>query len=598
MDVRKVMKFLLYLRCLMIFIVSLGTLTGQARGDALVVTQAMRASTIAEVSVEQEQIRVELEVGVADLKAFKNVLPNELYKKVTGEIIPLENRLAVFLGQDWLIQADGKRLTGRVERIELTKRVVRDEVTGEPVVDQPEDAEIVIRVELDFPLENNPTVITIRPPVDAAARVTANIGFVCYHAGLPVNDFRYLSGEVTLDLEWDDPWYSQFRHNNLRRKFDAPLSVFLYVEPYEVRKEIIVRPKDLQEWVDLGLDDAETIPVEGQKQLKQRVAEFLADKSPVTIDGQVIEGHLDRIHFIRRSLRQTGIVEPPEEMDTTSATLGVIYVYPVAKLPEKVSLDWELFNEKIQEVPAVASDEAGGLPARLSPDNRVLEWQNFLTNPTKPGMVAIAKPLERDWFWVLAAAIICGLLVVAMLYHIVKQRASGKDLSRPVIATMMVALLCGVVSTRMVTASPFRSSADLSAEETQELISGVLYNVYRAFDHHDESLIYDRLAQSIDGDLLSEVYLDTRRSMEVKNQGGLRVSVKEVTVSELERIDPMEADSERFRCNWRVAGSIGHWGHIHRRINEHTAHLTIASREGRWKITSLEMLDEQAVAAP
>ena len=31
---------------------------------------------------------------------------------------------------------------------------------------------------------------------------------------------------------------------------DAPLSVFLYVEPFEVRKEIVVRPRDLQQWID------------------------------------------------------------------------------------------------------------------------------------------------------------------------------------------------------------------------------------------------------------------------------------------------------------------------------------------------------------
>ena len=38
--------------------------------------------------------------------------------------------------------------------------------------------------------------------------MAATIGFVCYHEGVPVNDFRYLSEEVTLDLDWDDPWFS------------------------------------------------------------------------------------------------------------------------------------------------------------------------------------------------------------------------------------------------------------------------------------------------------------------------------------------------------------------------------------------------------
>jgi len=49
---------------------------------------------------------------------------------------------------------------------------------------------------------------------------------------------------------------------------------------------------------------------------------------------------------------------------------------------------------------------------------------------------------------------------------------------------------------------------------------------------------------------------------------------------------------------WRVAGWIGHWGHIHRRVNEHLALLTIAPLDGKWKITAIEMLDEQPIETP
>jgi hypothetical protein len=433
--------------------------------------------------------------------------------------------------------------------------------------------------------------------VDAEGAVTANVGFVCYHEGLPINDFRYLSGEVTVDLDWKDPWYSKFRHANLRRRFGSPLSVFLYVEPYEVRKEIVVRPKDLQGWIDLGMEGVETIAVEDQEKLKERVAEFLATKGPVTVNGQVLEARLDRIHFIRRSLRRTGIVEPPEEMDATSATLGIIFVYPIAKLPETVRMEWNLFSEKIQEVPAVASDEAGGLPSRLTPESRVLEWQNFLTSPTKAGMVVVAKPKAKGEGVALVVSVVCGLALLILMYRLLKQWAKGEGLSHWAVAAMFLVLLGSIVSVRMVIAKPYALVASLSEEETSGLMTGLLYNVYRAFDRHDESLIYDRLSQSIDGELLAEVYLDTRRSMEVKNQGGLRVSVKEVVVSELERLGRTEEGAERFRCRWRVAGSIGHWGHLHRRINEHTAVLTIAPREDRWKIVEMEMLDEQQVTS-
>ena len=45
---------------------------GLVRADALVVTQAMKASTIAEYDVDDSGVRLELEVGADDVKAFRN----------------------------------------------------------------------------------------------------------------------------------------------------------------------------------------------------------------------------------------------------------------------------------------------------------------------------------------------------------------------------------------------------------------------------------------------------------------------------------------------------------------------------------------------
>ena len=53
-----------------------------ALGDAIVVTKAMTASTIAEIFVEPTRVRVELEIGLADIPAFRNVLPDEEYERL------------------------------------------------------------------------------------------------------------------------------------------------------------------------------------------------------------------------------------------------------------------------------------------------------------------------------------------------------------------------------------------------------------------------------------------------------------------------------------------------------------------------------------
>ena len=198
-----------------------GFVANRLHADAIVVTRAMKAATVAEFFVEEDRIRFEIEVGQADLPAFANALSNQEYERVTGRHQPQKDRLSDFFGNDWRVIADGEALAGTLESIMPAQRVVRDEVTGDPLAVQPQDAPRVIRFRLIYPPDARPRTLVVRPPVSGETPA-ASIGFVCYHQGLPVNDFRYLPAEVTLDLDWDDPWYSRFRHPNLKRQFNAP----------------------------------------------------------------------------------------------------------------------------------------------------------------------------------------------------------------------------------------------------------------------------------------------------------------------------------------------------------------------------------------
>ena len=42
-------------------------------------------------------------------------------------------------------------------------------------------------------------------------------------------------------------------------------------------------------------------------------------------------------------------------------------------------------------------------------------------------------------------------------------------------------------------------------------------------------------------------------------------------------------------------GSVGHWGHIHKRTNRYDAELAVEPIDGQWKITRLEVLEEQRI---
>ena len=572
----------------------------QACGDALVITKAASATTIAEIHVEKDGVRIDLEIGEADVPYFRPALVEAARQDISrkegleaGET-GLPSSLAVV--------ADDIPLKGELVSMKSGHRLVRDPITGEPLAEQPEPSPVVVEFSAFYPFpEEKPQILTFeRPPSPGDEVQTASIGFMAYHLGLPVNDFRYFPEEVILDLNWEDEWYSAFRHPNLRRQNYAPLSAYLYVDSYEVRKEIILRPRDLARFTDLPLGEGDTIPVTAQEELKTKVVSFLEDRGKVLVDGEAVAGTLDRIHFVKRTLRTTGIVDPPEDMPAGSATLGVIFSYPVEALPDRVELHWDLFDGFINQVPAAATDEAGPLPAILTPEDPELIWNNHLKNPQGDKLrdipsaapISISLPVASVSIIVLALVLACR---PKLQRRLVLERILRRGRPAPAPALWALPLLLLVVAAltwskpRMEIPIPGQSATKLPAGDEKTILGDLLFNVYRSFDARTPEDVFDRLARSISGDLLEDVYLETRESIRLENQGGLQVKIAEVEILDLERLPESEA---RYRCRWRAHGSVGHWGHLHQRSTERLAEFTLAPIAGSWKIVAMDLINE------
>jgi len=559
---------------------------GTASADAIVITKAMTATTVVEISIEESDIVVEMEIGVADLLAFHNLLPDEMRTRMGLEPAPLGDRLALFFSEDFVIRADGgPPLPGRVTDIEPRRRVPRDELTGEPLPASEGAGEPVIFVVLTYSFEGRPNTLTFHPPTAGGDFPAATIGFITYHLGLPAMDFRYLGAESTIDLDWDDPWFSKFRNRNLWRQYDSPLNVFLYVEPYEVRVEIIARPRDVQKWTDVGVGGLKTIPIEIQEEVKQKVAGFFAENLDFTIDGAPITPVLDRVNFLERTLRTSTVINPPRELDAASATLGVIFLQPRTGYPQEANVTWDHFIERVDRIPAAATDEAGPLRFFLMPDDNILWWKNFLKNPTMPTLVEVQAPPSSALRGVVVSS---WIALVVMGFFVIKNgiaAAQGKGSRQRAIA--LVAVFIAIAGGSFVTTS----SSRIDDERAEDVVTSLLHNVYRAFDFRDEETIYDTLAHSVSGDLLTQTYLETRRGLELASQGGARAKVQEIEMLEVES----ESEGPGFRAisTWNVAASVGHWGHIHQRRNQYIAEILVEPVGGVWKITSLELIEEK-----
>ena len=128
------------------------------------------------------------------------------------------------------------------------------------------------------------------------------------------------------------------------------------------------------------------------------------------------------------------------------------------------------------------------------------------------------------------------------------------------------------------------------------IVESLLKNVYRAFDFRAEEDVYDKLAVSASGDLLTELYLENRESFQVQQAGGAQAKVTKVEVL---NVDVESSDRSpralSLKSCWTALGTVGHWGHIHTRQNRYEANITVEPVDGAWKITDLEVLQEQRV---
>jgi len=569
-------------------------------------TGAETASNIAEITVFDDRVEVALEIYVGDLKTFKELIPDDWLKHMNVERPPLTERLARFSDQGLRFVTDtGETLQAELRLAEPRLRKDRyspfagmvNPLTRQRVGEAPADKR-VLYAELVYAFgELKPETLTITPPLDEDGRPLVSIGFILYHKSVPVIDFRYLSAPSTLTLD-QDPWYSRFDNPNLKRHHKDALMSFLYVEPYEVRHEILTRVKDLESWMDLGLRGDQYIEIDELGPLQQRIGEFLLGRNPVHVDGVALKPILDRANYVQVGLTGIQLLEKPERLEIASAIVGVIITYITDGMPQKVTVDWELFTNQIQRVPATATDPAGPLPTYLTPDDNVHTWINYLKNFELPtvGTVAVAGSLgELRIPWV---SVICGLLALPLALWSVRRRRKGGSIVLPVtgFATLVFASAAAYPVARITVAKPMLMAGQLEPEQAQELLQVLLKNVYRAFDFREEEDVYDKLAISVSGALLADVYLQNRRSFAVRQAGGAQAKIKSVEIQEAvaERLDDRPL-AYAIEAKWTAQGTVGHWGHVHTRRNRYDAVVTVEAIDRIWKITDLEVLEEQRI---
>ncbi len=415
-----------------------------------------------------------------------------------------------------------------------------------------------------------------------------------YHESIPVIDFQYLQGPETLRLDWRDPWYSVFDNPDLQRHHRAPLMTFLYIEPYEVRFEILIRLKALASWMSLEVDDPMQIDTEEQVRLREQIGQFFSQYNQVKIDGTPPRPILDRVEFVRTTPQGVQPLEASERLTFHTALVGVILAYVTSGPPRKVTVDWTFFNDQITSVPSEIIDPVGQLPHEVTPAQPTLRWTNVLANYNYQAATIEAIAAQADhrlqFSW---PNVLLGL--VAILLLALGRRLGLKAGYRVTAAALILAI--AVVAWpfgRLAVRNPFAKPYTLPDVEAILILQELLQNTYRAFDFRAESDVYDKLAVSVTGDLVTDIYLQNRKRLKMEEQGEARAKVQDVQLLEATQSGPPgKRQRLTFKCAWRITGTVNHWGHAHQRRNQYEALITIQPIEQTWKMVALDLLDER-----
>lgn len=588
-----------YLNFLLILIVLLLWGSTTAIADFMSVGGAEVAPNIAEIYVTENGVRINLEVYVDDLDRFENVLPDDWVQSSEKRRPDLDIRMQKF-GETGLSirRADGTELPVSITSIEARMRVDRaspqagkiNPLSGIRMPEAPEDPRVAY-IELFYDFEGRqPNTLIFSPPVAEPTEIPITIGMIVFDRDVPVTDYRFLSPNISLQLDWKDPWFSKFENQGLMRHHRYPMMTFLYAEMYEIRHEALLRIRDAAQLVGMTLSGSSLTPDEVQV-LKDRLPEALNDVSPMTVNGLAVRPDFDRLQFLKIGALGLEYLEDESDIYVDAALIGLIYSSPTDGFAKEATLTWSLFPDQIDMVPGNAIDTAGPFLAHLTADDPVLVWTNHFKKSPYPDVSSVMVSNQSSLVWLFT-----GLLIVAVFGFIsvlfwIWQRSR---------ATRQVAFcgaVLGTISIIMIPVLQARQTAavvELSQSEMVTMSEALLNNIYRAFDFKTENQVYDRLELTLNGEILEQVYLDQRQALRVEKAGGATARVDAIQVNAVRSL-PSPNGALKIEVDWAVGGRVGHWGHTHRRTNVYRANLTIIPNNGVWKVEAFDILSQERV---
>jgi len=320
-----------------------------------------------------------------------------------------------------------------------------------------------------------------------------------------------------------------------------PPDSYLYIEPYQVRHEMLMPLAVLESLVPVARADAAVLEPAEQTAAAEILGVFFSTANAVRIDGIDVPAESTRVVFMDKDVQTINVGAPPERLDASRAFVGIIASYDTKGVAAHVSMAWTCFNDAIRTVRSTVYNGDAAERGILTVADATVSWTRE-GEAKLPALDVVPEPTKDGWFG--------------------------------------------------------RSRIHVDDAQARAVFEPLLRNIYRSFDYRAESAVYDALARSVSGDLLADLYLAIRRSLELEGAGGPVSRIEEVAIESGKRAD-LDGDRSGFAydATWTVRGRVEHWGHVHNRLNRYGAAFDVEVVDGAWKISRFQVTSQQTVEA-
>lgn len=370
---------------------------------------------------------------------------------------------------------------------------------------------------------------------------------------------------------------------------------YLYIEPNQARFECMIDLNTALEWLALPDLAGEVLPAAAAEAITAKASALATTWCSASADFTPLRTALVLTQVVQGEPGRTFPLKPGDSFSKSGSMLGFMWEIPLCPHPQNLQISWQGFIDHVSSLPVIAFFGSTSETHTLSPAIPTLTWNNEDRLPPPPPLASVPVLPEVRFF-----KIPCGSIIwftFGLAFYLLLRRKGHRF---PGGATPFICVwLLGALLTRplLVVRIPELGSDKLSpvttTAEAEAIASPLLRNIYRAFDHRQESVIYDLLARSADGPLLKRLYLDTISSLSLDESEAARVHVAEFSAEVLEVTPDGEGGGFTAKISWSALGSVGHWGHSHTRTCVNLGRATISPVDNSWKLTGLEMLDQR-----